>query len=97
MPSNDRVSVDSRSAVKEKPDRMQKTEPHSTLVMSGIEVHPVGRKSPCSIKRLTVRPKDQSSLRGKFPKGLTIKRLAHQRDAMINMSIATVRLGIEEV
>jgi hypothetical protein len=61
-----------------------------------METHPVGRKSPFSIKRLTVRPKDQSSLRGKFPQGFTITRLMHQRDAMINISITAMRPGIDE-
>jgi hypothetical protein len=96
MPNNDKVSVDSRSAVKENPDGMQKSEPHITLVMSCVETHPGGQKSPFSIKCLTARPYDQSSLRGKFPKGLTIKRLKHQRDARVTISITAMLQGIEE-
>ena len=91
------MRVDSRSAVKENPAGIQKSEPQSALVMSGIEVHPNGRKSPFSIKCLTVRPKDQSSLSGKFPIGLTTKRLMHQMAAMISVSTIARRPGIEEV
>ena len=93
MPINESVTVDIRSAVKEKPNGMQNSEPHSAFVIKGIGNHPLGRKSPFSTKCLTVRPKDQSSFRGKFPRGLTIRRLRHQSEAIPSMSIMAALLG----